>query len=304
MIWEKLGLIFKPSGENKSLYSHGSMPIGYHLEGDRFRIYFSSRDLNNISSINFIELDINDPSNILCISKKPVLQKGHYGLFDDCGLYSGCLFKKENKLYMFYSGRSNGIENLFYMNIGLAESEDDGLSFNKTQFHPILSRSKYDPWLVTAPSVFETDEGFGMVYTSGTAIFNDGTSNYDLKLASSEDFFNWKSTGKTAIILDVGESNISTPSIIKYNEKYHMCFSVKPKLGEYRIGYAYSKDGINWIRNDNLFGLKIGGAGFDERAVSYPSLFIHKDYMYMLYSGSNNGRDGFGIARTKLINFK
>ena len=99
------------------------MPLGYHLEGDRFRIYFSSRDLNNTSSVNFIEVDINEPSNILCISKNPVLQKGHYGLFDDCGLYSGCLFNKNSKLYMFYSGRSNGIENLFYMNIGLAVSE-------------------------------------------------------------------------------------------------------------------------------------------------------------------------------------
>ena len=68
-----------------------------------------------------------------------------------------------------------------------------------------------------------------MVYTSGTAIYNDRTSNYDLKLAKSDDFFNWKSTGNIVIPLDVGETNISTPSIIKYNEKFHMCFSVKPK---------------------------------------------------------------------------
>jgi predicted GH43/DUF377 family glycosyl hydrolase len=303
-MWEKLGLVFKPSGENKSLQSYGSMPLAYHLEGDRYRFYFSSRDSNNSSSVNFVEVNINEPTNILCLSKKPILQKGPYGYFDDNGLYSGCLVKRDGKLYMFYSGRSNGIENLFYMNIGLAVSVDNGLSFDKVRDYPILSRSEYDPWLVTAPSVFDTGNGMSMVYTSGTAIFNDRTSNYDLKLAESDDFFNWKSTGKIVIPLEEGESNISTSSIIKYNNKYHMCFSVKPKVGEYRIGYAYSKDGINWSRNDDLLGLKIGGADFDNKAVSYPSLFIHKDYMYMLYSGSNNGRDGFGIARTKLINFK
>ena len=303
-MWEKLGLVFKPSGENESLQSYGSMPLAYHLEGDRYRFYFSSRDSNNSSSVNFVEVNINEPSKILCLSEKSILQKGPYGYFDDNGLYSGCLVKREGKLYMFYSGRSNGVENLFYMNIGLAVSEDNGLSFDKVQDYPILSRSEYDPWLVTAPSVFETNSGLRMVYTSGTAIFNDRTSNYDLKLAKSDDFFNWKSTGKIVIPLEEGESNISTPSTITFNNKYHMCFSVKPKVGEYRIGYAYSKDGINWSRNDDLFGLKIAGADFDDSGVSYPSLFIHKDYMYMLYSGSNNGRDGFGIARTKLINFK
>ena len=303
-MWEKLGLVFKPSGESESLQSYGSMPLAYHLEGDRYRFYFSSRDSNNGSSVNFVEVNINEPTKILCLSEKPILQKGPYGYFDDNGLYSGCLVKRDGKLYMFYSGRSNGVENLFYMNIGLAVSVDNGLSFDKVRDYPILSRSEYDPWLVTAPSVFDTDSGLSMVYTSGTAIFNDRTSNYDLKLAKSDDFFNWKSTGKIVIPLKEGESNISTSSIIKYNNKYHMCFSVKPKVGEYRIGYAYSKDGINWSRNDDLLGLKIAGVDFDDKAVSYPSLFIHKDYMYMLYSGSNNGRDGFGIARTKLINFK
>ena len=192
----------------------------------------------------------------------------------------------------------------FYMNIGLAVSEDNGLSFNKTQLHPILSRSEYDPWLVTAPQYLKQRRVLAWYILQGQQYIMIEPVIADLKLAKSDDFFNWKSTGNIVIPLDVGETNISTPSIIKYNEKFHMCFSVKPKSGEYRIGYAYSKDGITWTRNDDLFGLKIGGAGFDESSVSYPNLFFHKDYMFLLYSGSNNGRDGFGIARTKLINFK
>ena len=82
-----------------------------------------------------------------------------------------------------------------------------------------------------------------------------------------------------------------------------MCFSVKPNDGEYRIGYASSEDGIYWERDDHSLGLSFGGAGFDEKAVSYPNLFLHGNYVYMLYSGSYNGLGGFGIARSSLKNF-
>ena len=302
MKWEKLGLVFKPTGQNKTLYAYGSMPMALQINNNLFRFYFSSRDSKNSSSINFIEVNIKNPNKILKISKKPVLSMGPLGHFDDNGVYSGCLFRFMGDLFMFYSGRSNGEGNLFYMNIGLAVSKDNGLSFKRVKNYPILSRSEYDPWLVTAPSVFEKNNQFYMVYTSGIAIFKDRTSNYDLKLARSDDFFNWRSTGKIVIPLNDGESNISTPSIIYLNNKFHLWFSVKPNDGQYRIGYASSSNGMNWKRDDKLMGLNIGGASFDEYSVCYPNIFIYENYIYMLYSGSFNGKDGFGITRSSVKN--
>ena len=302
MKWEKLGLVFKPTGQTKTLYAYGSMPMALQINNNLFRFYFSSRDSKNSSSINFIEVNIKNPNKILKISKKPVLSMGPLGHFDDNGVYSGCLFRFMGDLFMFYSGRSNGEGNLFYMNIGLAVSKDNGLSFKRVKNYPILSRSEYDPWLVTAPSVFEKNNQFYMVYTSGIAIFKDRTSNYDLKLARSDDFFNWRSTGKIVIPLNDGESNISTPSIIYLNNKFHLWFSVKPNDGQYRIGYASSSNGMNWKRDDKLMGLNIGGASFDDYSVCYPNIFIYENYIYMLYSGSFNGKDGFGITRSSVKN--
>ena len=43
-------------------------------------------------------------------------------------------------------------------------------------------------------------------------------------------------------------------------------------------------NGINWKRDDKLMGLNIGGAYFDEYSVCYPNIFIHENYIYMLYS--------------------
>lgn len=44
-------------------------------------------------------------------------------MFDDNGLYPGNLLKINKKLY--YMGRSNGQAPLYYMAIGLAESDDN-----------------------------------------------------------------------------------------------------------------------------------------------------------------------------------
>ena len=139
-----------------------------------------------------------------------------------------------------------------------------------------------------------------MVYTSGIAILMIN-SNYDLKLARSDDFL-IGDLRKNCNTSKRGESNISTPSIIYLNNKFHLWFSVKPNDGQYRIGYASSSNGINWKRDDKLMGLNIGGAYFDEYSVCYPNIFIHENYIYMLYSGSSNGKEGFGITRSSVKN--
>ena len=298
--WEKLGLVYKPNGENQELISHASMPFAKQLSGSVYRVYFSSRNAKNNSFIHYLEIDLNQINSIKKLSNTYLIGKSEYGFFDDNGLYSGPLVEKDDKLYMFYSGRSNGVENLFYMNIGLLVSEDNGLSFKRVFKSPVLTRSEYDPWLVTAPCVYKIENTWYMIYTSGTKIYNNGNSNYDLKLAKSDDFFTWKQTGKTVIPLNDDENNLSTSAIIKIGETYHLWFSVKPKIGEYRIGYAYSTNGFDWTRNDEIGGLEISSEGWDSEALSYPSVFIHENNLYMLYSGNKNGRDGIGLAKCKI----
>ena len=40
--WRKLGQIYCPSGQKEWMYSHAAVPIAEHIEGDVFKIYFSS----------------------------------------------------------------------------------------------------------------------------------------------------------------------------------------------------------------------------------------------------------------------
>lgn len=296
MKWKERKLIFKPKGETPTLCSHGSMPVAHYIGNEKYRIYFSSRDESNSSYINFVEISINKPQEILSLSESPSFSKGLLGHFDDNGVYSGPIIKMENYLLMLYSGRSNGVGSIYYMNVGLAFSHDNGLTFKRKYLHPILTRSPYDPWMVTAPAVYKVNNEWRMIYTSGIKLDVDGTSSYDLKIAASKDIIEWKQTGETAISLKMDETNISTPCILEHNGKYHLWFSVKPKDEEYKIGYAYSCDGIEWKRDDLKLGLAPIGNEWESEAVSYPFVFTHGIKVYMLYCGNKNGREGFGIT--------
>jgi hypothetical protein len=63
----------------------------------------------------------------------------------------------------------------------------------------------------------------------------------------------------------------------------------------YRIGYAESKNGVEFIRKPGNV-IDVSESGWDSEMVSYPSLLIHKNKMYMFYNGNGYGRTGFGVA--------
>ncbi len=64
----------------------------------------------------------------------------------------------------------------------------------------------------------------------------------------------------------------------------------------YRIGYAYSDDLKNWVRDDDQSGIDISAEGWDSEMQCYPHLFECNGNVYMLYNGNDFGRHGFGLA--------
>jgi len=75
-----------------------------------------------------------------------------------------------------------------------------------------------------------------------------------------------------------------------------MWFSYRSGDGsKYRIGYAYSIDGITWDRK-KYSGIDVSKRGWDSEMICYPFVFEHKGEIYMLYNGNNYGKTGFGLA--------
>ncbi len=80
MKWSKLGHVYVPDGRLPWARSYAANPVAEHIEGDLFRIYFSTRDDENRSSIGWIEIDINEPARDLArVADQPVLTPGRSG---------------------------------------------------------------------------------------------------------------------------------------------------------------------------------------------------------------------------------
>ena len=65
---------------------------------------------------------------------------------------------------------------------------------------------------------------------------------------------------------------------------------------KYKIGYAYSSNGIDWERRDDLAGISTSMEGWDSQEICYPHIVELKDRFVMFYCGNNYGKAGLGAA--------
>lgn len=302
MKWKKLGRIFEVTQQYDWMHSHAAVPFAECQEDDLYKIYFSTRNKNNESSIGYVVIDINKPTKILDFSKGPVLSKGELGTFDDSGVMGSCLIDVNKKKYLYYIGWNLGITVPFRNSIGLAVSEDNGHTFQKLFKGPIIDRTQDEPHFVASNCVIHENGIFKMWYLSCTKwekINNKLVHFYHIKYAESHDGINWLRNNKVAIdFKDEYEYAISVPRVIKENNIYKMWFSSRAtkNIPTYRIRYAESKDGINWIRKDEEVGIDVSKDGWDSEMICYPFVFDHKGKRYMLYNGNDYGKTGFGLA--------
>lgn len=299
MKWEKSGLIFKADKQRPWMVSHTAMPIPLHLGGNMFRIYFSTRAQRNNPQVGFIEIDITKPNEILNISESPSLECGPEGYFDHNGVYSGCIVKHGEELWMYYSGRQNGEGQLYHVSVGLAKSKDGGITFDKFSYSPIFQRNIYDPWLVSTPFVIQTEKSWRMWYLSGREIAYENNilaPFYDIRSAKSDDGINWISENKIHIGKNFGFRNVAAPSIVAIENIHFMFFSyIKDKIRAYQLGVAYSHDLINWKLFDNSFN-SLKNEHWDENK-AYPFAFLHNNEVIILYCGSDFGKSGLGFLK-------
>ncbi|RAP27592.1 hypothetical protein DID74_00380 [Candidatus Marinamargulisbacteria bacterium SCGC AG-333-B06] len=283
------------------MQSHATTPVPIYLSGDRFRIFFSSRNKLNQNQLGYVDIDLNNPQEIIGMSSTPSLSLGPLGFFDCDGMYGTSIIKVNDKLILYYAGWNAGKDGLFYSSIGMAESTDLGKSFKRVSNAPILSRDEIDPWAVMAPFVIKDNDKWNMYYTSGIKLYKENDtlkSFYDVKLAISDDGYKWKKTGTVCIPLKNDMTNIARANVIKQQNKFLVWFPyVSNSTNQYRIGYGESSDGIHFgkFKYDN--DLKVTeNSTWDNEAVTYPYVFYHNNKQYMLYNGNQFGKTGFGLA--------
>lgn len=296
MKWKKLGRIYCVNRDTEWMVSHTANPYPEYLYDDVFRVYFSCRDAENRSSITFLDFDV-AKREIVARPSKQLVAPGIIGTFDDAGCSIGCIVKMpDNKKYLYYMGWCLSVAVPWRNTIGLAICDNNENKYVKYSKAPIIGLSDIDPFTISYPSIIKENDIYRMWYGSNLKWGEVKESmNHVIKYAESKDGINWKPTGLICVQgKDESEYAFARLSVIHENDTYKMWYSYRGN--KYRIGYAESKDGYNWIRRDEMAGIDVSADGWDSDMIEYPSIFDHKGKRYMLYSGNEFGKTGFGMA--------
>jgi hypothetical protein len=308
MRWVKKGLIFTPDERfewNKKGYA--SVPTVFKIREDRLRIYYTARDDSNRTNISFIDVDASQPENILYIHNKPVLIHGNAGMFDDCGAMVSHVTEVDDELWMYYIGWNVRNTIAYHNSIGLAISKDGGVTFKKFSEGPLFDRTYKEPYFSAAPYVLQENGIWKMWYLSNTKwVEYKGKMEpfYHIKYAESDNGIDWKREGQVAIdYKDENECGIVRACVLKDKDTYKMWYAHRnlqnyreDKQNSYRIGYAESEDGMEWIRKDSKVGIDVSDSGWDEEMIEYPFVYDYQGKRYMIYNGNTFGKTGFGYA--------
>lgn len=300
MKWEKLGLVYCPDQKTSPPWksTHASTPFVEPLGGDLFKVYFSSRDLKNRSSIASVTAEFKDQFKIIEEPTTPVLSYGESGFFDDSGVSLGCVTEVGGQKFLYYVGWNLSVTVPWRNSIGLAVFDEKTKSFKKFSRAPIMDRSEVDPFSLSYPFVLKEGDKYRMWYGSNLSWSgnNKDDMKHVIKFAESKDGIQWVRDGLIAIPLSSDkEVGVSRPYVIFEKGQYKMWFSYRGS--KYRVGFAVSSDGKNWEREDSASGFEVSQSGWDSESVEYPCFFDHKGSRYALYNGNGYGKTGFGLAR-------
>ena len=308
--WIKKGKIFSTDASLPWSQTHTALPTPYLIDENTLRIYYTTRDSESRSRISFIDVNPENPSEILHIHKEPVIDLGDLGMFDDRGLTSSQIIPVNNQLYFYYNGYNIGSPARYRIAIGLAISDTRGKEFQKISKGPIMDRSFQNPCGSATPFIIKEDEIYRMWYASFVKwemIDGDAEPYYRIGYAESKDAVHWEAKDIVCIDFNEDEGGIVNPCVIKIEDTYHLWFSVRKNTGyrsnlnsSYRIGYATSKDGINWNRKDEFSGITVSEEGWDSEMTSYPNIIRIKNKIYMFYNGNGFGQSGFGYAVSEI----
>lgn len=313
MKWIKKGQLFDPTKYNLPNNCKEFAQSPQTLVFDNYvRIYFSTREKEEnsgkfLSHIAFIDID-KKFENIINISSTPVIESGEHGTFDEHGIFPINPLRHNEKIMAYYCGWSRRVSVSVETSVGLAYSEDNGLTFNKIGSGPVLTSSLHEPFLVGDGFVCVYENIFHMWYIYGTKWIDNTEEEtarvYKIAHATSADGIHWIKEGNPIIENKLNEDECQAlPTVIRHGNKYHMYFCYREAIGfrknrdrGYRLGYAYSEDMKNWVRDDANAGIRFSEQGWDSDMQCYPHIFKCDDKIYLLYNGNEFGRYGFGLA--------
>lgn len=305
-MWQKKGLIFNIENYNEWMISHACVPTAINIDENTTRIFYAPRNKKGKSIPTYFDVDSNNPTKVTYIHDKPILELGQLGTFDDDGIMPCSAVRvSDSCIYLYYVGWNPSVSVPYRNAIGLAISHDNGKTFQKAFQGAIVERNKSEPFFTASPYVIKENDKWHLWYASSTGfVVVNGKPEplYEIKYAHSVNGIDWIRPNITCIPPLKEYECTARPTVIKENDIYKMWFTYRGSFDyrdgveSYKIGYAESKDAINWVRNDELSGIKLSEEGWDSKMQTYPSVIIIRTKKYLFYNGNGFGKTGIGLA--------
>ena len=303
MHWKKHGLVYRPDRSLSWAQSHAMIPTPVRIDSERIRIFITSCDVSGIGRPGYVDVSAADPRRVLSVGKVPLLAIGDPGTFDENGVLTCSVAKgSEGEMLMYYVGFELGTKIRYRLLTGLAVSHDQGETFTRVKKTPVLERSDRELYFRCGPCCIKETHGFKMWYVGGDRwmdVKGKQMPVYDIRYIESEDGYTWPERGEVQIsITQEDEHGFGRPYVIpKPQGGYRLFYSVRRiSCGAYRMGYAESVDGKNWVRMDEKINLDVSPGAFDSDAIMYAAPIQIGEKLLVFYNGNDFGREGFGLA--------
>lgn len=298
--WRKLGRVYQlpEGGLHSKLLSHTANPLPVHLSGDVYRVFFSSRDAANRSSVGAVDVDVARAAAVQ-VHHQPFFEHGPAGSFYEAGVSIGCLHRVASRTLMLFMGWQQPADGHWRGDIGALEL-GAGLGLSLASPEPWLAGDATDPVSLSYPWILPMGDGGWRMWYGSTVTWDAGNGEmlHVINGARSADGEHWVREG-LAVPFQLGRVQaFSRPTVVAGRQGgYDMWFSYRSGSGTaYRIGQARSADGLAWRLCLDETGMDVSSDGWDSEMIEYPYVWDHDGRRLMLYNGNGFGRSGFGLA--------
>lgn len=300
MRWVKKGFIYSAKGESIWNKTSAMIPCPVILDESTVRVFLTFQDDLGIGRPGFIDLNLTNLKTIKKVSENPMFDIGLPGTFDDNGAVVCSVVKKDDQNYYFYYVGFELCTKIRYRLLtGLAVT-DSKFNLKKKFKTPVLERSESEMFFRCGPFCMIESGVYKMWYIAGSEwTITEGKELpvYQIYYIESEDGINWPEKGQLCISIENdGEHGFGRPYVILQKDIYKMFYSIRLKGKGYRLGYAESNDGKEWVRKDELMNLDISKYGFDSEMICFSAVIEIKNKLIMFYNGNKFGKDGLGYA--------
>lgn len=308
-VWARKGLVFAPGLPGAGWSPHCQMPTPFALEDGTLGMFYCSRDAANRAHVFRADLDTSPPWNVQGISDGPVLTPGLPGAFDAAGVMPTALTQMGEELWMYYIGWSVRADVPYHNAIGVVRSRDQGRTFERFLPGPVIGTGPYEPYFCGTGDIVRIGDRWVMYYQSTTEwreLHGKPEPRYHLKQAFSEDGIHWDHGHHVAIdYLSDDEGGVTRATVLPGDDGYWMWFCHRgidgyrsPGDQAYRLGVAWSPDGLTWQRlpNQDVFTTPPSPEAFDADMECYPAVFRTGADIWLFYNGSGFGQTGVGYA--------